>query len=120
MSKRKNPTPTQPLKIGKSTINIKSVKFLKALFWVLSNPMKLKIIRTIYKAGSDGILVKNIQKEIGLNQSHTSIHLRQLRNTNLVERARHGVFVTYKISADTFKSIEDVIEFANKKGLGPQ
>ena len=107
----------QFLTIGDSAISIKSVTEIKNLFWVLRNPMKLKIIETIYKAGNAGIYVQDIQEAIGLNQSHTSIHLRELRKTNLVDRKRAGKFVVYNIQAATFKSISQVIDFITSKGL---
>lgn len=107
------------LTIGKSVLNINSVTALKYIFWVLRNPMKLKIIETIYQAKEKGILVKDIQDKINLNQSHTSIHLRELRKINLVDSARDGRFVVYKIQTETFDRIKKVIDFSTEMGIIP-
>ena len=96
--------------IGNANISIDTVKNVKVICQVLSNPMKLKILRAINSKGEKGMYVQDIQKAVKLEQSHTSIHLGKLRSTNLVFTSRNGKFVVYRINQQTIDRLQVIMD----------
>jgi len=64
-------------------------------FKVFSDPLRLKIIRTLN--GSEKC-VNELVEETGARQSNISKHLGVLTDHGMVERRRMGLYVYYKIS----------------------
>jgi ArsR family transcriptional regulator len=54
----------------------------------LGNPTRLKVYRTLVRAGEEGLPVGRLQKKIGIAGSTLSHHLRRLILTGLVTQER--------------------------------
>lgn len=68
---------------------------LAALFKTLSEPVRLRIIYLLLKAGE--LCVCDLVETLELSQSVVSRHLAYLRNNGLVSTRREGVWVYYQI-----------------------
>ena len=56
----------------------------------LGNPTRLKLFRTLVRAGKDGMPVGRLQDKIGIAASTLSHHLARLIATGLVTQERQG------------------------------
>ncbi len=74
---------------------MEQVKKLSALFKVLSEPNRLRILTSL---GLECRPVSAIIADTGLSQTNVSFHLRKLREMGLVRGEKHGSFVFYCIS----------------------
>jgi DNA-binding transcriptional ArsR family regulator len=56
----------------------------------LGNPTRLRVYRTLVRAGDDGLPVGRLQERIGIAASTLSHHLRRLVQTGLVTQDRQA------------------------------
>lgn len=56
----------------------------------LGNPVRLRLYRTLVRAGEDGLAVGSVQEKLGIAASTLSHHLKRLVATGLVEQERQG------------------------------
>jgi len=71
------------------------MKQLARFIKILGDSSRLSIIRAI---GSDARSVSEIIKKTGLSQTLVSFHLRNLRDSGIVETRREGPFIYYNLS----------------------
>ncbi len=76
------------------------------LFAALSSPMRLRIV--CHLRGQD-MNVQQIANRIGSSQPNTSLHLRQLHQIGIVDRARNGQSVTYHIRNTFVADLCDIV-----------
>ncbi len=69
---------------------------------------RLRIVRLLLSAHPDGLVVGEIQNELGITGSTLSHHLDKLKNEGLVTIRREGTFLRY--SANT-ESLQDLLTF---------
>jgi len=62
---------------------------------IIADTSRLSIIRAI---GSDACSVSEIIKSTGLSQTLVSFHLRNLRDSGIVQTRRDGPFIYYNLS----------------------
>jgi len=60
---------------------------------------RLRIIRLLLSAHPDGMVVCDIQKELGITASTLSHHLEKLKNHDLVAVRRDGTFLWYSANS---------------------
>ncbi len=56
----------------------------------LGNPTRLRVYRTLVRAGGDGLPVGHLQEKIGIAASTLSHHMRRLVETGLVTQERQA------------------------------
>ena len=78
------------------------------MFAALGTESRLQILRLLLKAHPEGMVVGDIQSELGIPASTLSHHLERLRGEDLVTVRREGTFLRY--SANT-KALEDLLGF---------
>jgi len=66
---------------------------------------RLRIMRLLLSAHPDGLVVGEIQHELGIAGSTLSHHLEKLRNEELVTVHREGTFLRYRANAETLKEL---------------
>ncbi|MBT7755504.1 MAG: helix-turn-helix transcriptional regulator [Candidatus Magasanikbacteria bacterium] len=54
----------------------------------LGNPIRLKVVRLLVKAGRDGVPVGRIQAELAIPASTLSHHLNHLKSVGLIQQRR--------------------------------
>lgn len=72
------------------------------LLRALSHKLRLQIVDYLDKNPSCN--VKQIYKDLGIEQSVTSQHLRILRDTNVVNSERQGKIVIYNVNYDLIRN----------------
>ncbi len=84
---------------------------------------RLRIIRLLVSADPDGMVVGEIQAELGIPSSTLSHHLEKLKNEDLVTVHRDGTYLWYKANT---KALRELLNFlyaeccTRKKGLNPE
>ena len=78
------------------------------MFAALGTESRLQILRLILAAHPDGIVVGDIQSELGIPASTLSHHLDRLRAEGLASVRREGTFLRY--SANT-TALEELLGF---------
>ncbi|HEX4826559.1 MAG TPA: metalloregulator ArsR/SmtB family transcription factor [Candidatus Polarisedimenticolaceae bacterium] len=78
------------------------------MFGALGNESRLKIVRLLLSAHPEGLVVGEIQSELGIAPSTLSHHLERLKNEGLVVVNREATFLRYTANAD---ALEDLLKF---------
>ena len=66
---------------------------------------RLRIMRLLLAAHPDGLVVGEIQSELGLSASNLSHHLDKLKNEELVQVKREGTFLRYTANAEALREL---------------
>jgi ArsR family transcriptional regulator len=69
---------------------------------------RLRIMRALLSAHPDGLVVGEIQDELGIAGSTLSHHLDKLKHEELVNVQREGTFLRYTANAD---ALQDLLAF---------
>jgi DNA-binding transcriptional ArsR family regulator len=75
------------------------------MFAALGNEQRLEIVRRLLASHPDGMVVGEIQQELGMAASTLSHHLDRLKNERLIEPTRQGVFLRYRVRVDTLREL---------------
>ena len=78
------------------------------MFAALGTESRLRIMQLLLSAHPDGMVVGEIQEELGFSSSNLSHHLEKLKNEGLIVVAREGTFLRY--SANT-SALQEVLSF---------
>jgi len=70
------------------------------MFAALGAEPRLRILRALLAAHPDGLVVGEIQTELGIAASTLSHHLEKLKNENLVTVRRESTFLRYAANVD--------------------
>ncbi len=66
---------------------------------------RLRIVRLLLSAHPEGLVVGEIQTELGIPPSTLSHHLEKLRNEDLVKVQRESTFLRYTANADALQEL---------------
>jgi DNA-binding transcriptional ArsR family regulator len=66
---------------------------------------RLKIMRLLLSADPDGLVVGEIQEELGVPASTLSHHLEKLKNEGLITVQREGTFLRYTADSEALKEL---------------
>lgn len=66
---------------------------------------RLRIMRLLLAAHPEGLVVGEIQAELGLSASNLSHHLDKLKNEELVQVKREGTFLRYTANAEALREL---------------
>jgi len=66
---------------------------------------RLRIIRLLLSAHPDGLVVGEIQAELGISPSTLSHHLEKLKHEGLVTVARESTFLRYRANAESLQEL---------------
>lgn len=78
------------------------------MFAALGGESRLRILRLLLTAHPDGMVVGEIQAELGISNSNLSHHLDKLKNEELVLVSREGTFLRY--TANT-AALQELLSF---------
>jgi ArsR family transcriptional regulator len=78
------------------------------MFGALGSEQRLTIVRLLLAAHPDGMVVNELQEELGIAGPNLSHHLEKLRNEQLVEVVREGTFLRYRANT---KNLQDLLGF---------
>jgi DNA-binding transcriptional ArsR family regulator len=75
------------------------------MFAAMGTDARLRIMRLLLSAHPEGMVVGDIQTELGIPNSTLSHHLEKLRNEDLVQVRRNGTFLWYTANTDALQEI---------------
>lgn len=78
------------------------------MFAAMGTESRLRIMQLLLSAHPDGMVVGEIQAELGVSNSTLSHHLDKLKNEALVEVNREGTFLRYSANTD---ALQEVLSF---------
>lgn len=92
----------------KALFNPEILMHFKNIFRCLTRKFSSQILNLLEEEGE--LNVTDIQTKLNLDQSFTSINLRELRKSKLVTWRREGKFIFYSINEDTNKLLKDLVQ----------
>jgi ArsR family transcriptional regulator len=75
----------------------------------LGNPTRLKIYRTLVRAGAEGLSVGRLQAKIGIAASTLSHHLKTLIGVGLVTQTREATTLVCHTNYDLMRGLIDYL-----------
>jgi ArsR family transcriptional regulator len=75
------------------------------MFAAMGTEARLRIMRLLLSAHPDGMIVGDLQAELGIPNSTLSHHLDKLKSEKLVKVRRQGPFLWYSADADVLQEI---------------
>src|SRR5689334_24884048 len=78
------------------------------MFTAMGTEPRLRIMQLLLSAHPDGLVVGDIQSELGIPNSTLSHHLEKLKNEDLVKVRREGTFLRYTASTN---ALEELLSF---------
>jgi len=74
-------------------------------FAAMGAEARLQIMRLLLKAHPEGLVVGELQRELGIAASTMSHHLEKLRHEELATVEREGTFLRYRANTDTLREV---------------
>ena len=75
------------------------------MFQAMGTESRLRIVRLLLSAHPDGMVVGEIQDELGISASNLSHHLEKLKNEDLVRVSREGTFLRCTANAEALQEL---------------
>lgn len=75
------------------------------MFAAMGTESRLRIMQLLLSAHPGGMVVGEIQAELGLSGSNLSHHLDKLRNEELVKVQREGTFLRYRANVEALRHL---------------
>ena len=75
------------------------------MFAAMGTESRLRIMQFLLTAHPDGLVVGEIQAELGISNSTLSHHLDKLKNEGLVTVKREGTFLRYTANAEVLQDL---------------
>lgn len=78
-------------------------------FSAMGSQSRLAVLRTLVKAGPEGLLVGDIQKRTGIPASTLAHHLKSLGSANLIEQEKQGRAIVNRANFSHLAALADYI-----------
>jgi DNA-binding transcriptional ArsR family regulator len=75
------------------------------MFSAMGTEARLRIMRLLLSAHPEGLIVGDIQSELGIPSSTLSHHLEKLKNEDLVSVQRESTFLRYTANTETLEEL---------------
>jgi DNA-binding transcriptional ArsR family regulator len=75
------------------------------MFSAIGTEARLRIMQLLLTAHPDGMIVGEIQQELGIPNSTLSHHLEKLKNEGLVKVERESTFLRYRANTETLQEL---------------
>jgi DNA-binding transcriptional ArsR family regulator len=75
------------------------------MFAAMGTESRLRIMQLLLSAHPDGLVVGEIQEELGVSASNLSHHLDKLKNEDLVTVTRQGTFLRCTANTETLREL---------------
>src|SRR6187200_1342669 len=82
-------------------------KELERVFKALADRHRVRILNRLLSASGEAVCVCEFEDMLGLKQSTTSYHLKQLLDAGIIERERRGKYAYFAVSPGALRRISD-------------
>jgi ArsR family transcriptional regulator len=83
---------------------------LERVFKALADRHRIKILNLLLGAGGDAVCVCDLQDRLGLKQSTTSYHLKQLLDAGIIDREKRGAYAYFTLGEGSLERIRGLLE----------
>ena len=90
---------------GKSRTSAEKVAKYADMFTAMGTEPRLRIMQLLLSAHPDGLVVGEIQSELGIPNSTLSHHLEKLKNEELVKVCRDSTFLWYTANTEALEEL---------------
>jgi ArsR family transcriptional regulator len=90
---------------AKSKSSAKQIAKYADMFTAMGTEPRLRIMRLLLTAHPEGLVVGEIQSELGIPSSTLSHHLEKLKNENLVKVRRESTFLWYTANTEALEEL---------------
>jgi DNA-binding transcriptional ArsR family regulator len=88
----------------KNQSNDEAIRFAD-MFAAMGTESRLRIMQLLLTAHPEGMVVGEIQAELGISGSNLSHHLEKLKNEGLVNVRREGTFLRYTANTEVLQEL---------------
>jgi DNA-binding transcriptional ArsR family regulator len=78
---------------------------LAGMLAAMGTEPRLRIMRLLLSAYPGGLVVSDIQQDLGIPGPTLSHHLEKLRNSDLILSRREGTFVRYSVNTESLRAL---------------
>lgn len=102
--------PTDCCSLGAGLLSEDEAAHYAALFKVLADPARLRLLSQLAEDGCGPISVSELANQSGLSQPTVSHHLKKLTEAGLLHKTRHGKTVTHTVCPEPFAELRTVLQ----------
>ena len=82
---------------------------LERVFKALADRHRVKILNRLLAAGGEAVCVCDFEDMLGLKQSTTSYHLKQLLDAGIIARERRGKFAYFSVTPGALQRVGELL-----------
>ena len=82
---------------------------LERVFKALADRHRVKILNRLLAAGGEAVCVCDFEDMLGLKQSTTSYHLKQLLDAGIITRERRGKFAYFTVAPGSLQRVSELL-----------
>jgi DNA-binding transcriptional ArsR family regulator len=86
-------------------VDIEQITRYADMFAAMGTESRLRIMRLLLSSHPEGMVVGEIQAELGLSGPNLSHHLDKLKGEDLVQVERQGTYLRYRANVDTLQQV---------------
>jgi ArsR family transcriptional regulator, arsenate/arsenite/antimonite-responsive transcriptional repressor len=95
--------------LGSAALSDDEAGELERVFKALADRHRVKILNRLLAAGGEAVCVCDFEDLLGLKQSSTSYHLKQLLDAGIVTREKRGSYAYYALSPGAIERVRDLL-----------
>ena len=99
--------------LGAPTLSDEEAGATAALFRVLADPARVKIVNLLARSGGEPVCACEFEPALGLSQPTVSHHLKKLTDAGLLEREQRGKWAYFSLKRD---AVDKLAAVADLKG----
>ena len=98
--------------LAEPALSESDAKQLERVFKALADRHRVRILNRLLSAGGEAVCVCEFEDMLGLKQSTTSYHLKQLLDAGIVEREKRGSYAYFSIADGALQHVCVLLGYA--------
>ena len=95
--------------LGSAALSDDEAGELERVFKALADRHRVKILNRLLSAAGEAVCACDFEDMLGLKQSSTSYHLKQLLDAGIVTREKRGSYAYYSLSSGALERIRELL-----------
>src|SRR5829696_5132043 len=100
--------------LGSGALSEADAAELEQVFKALADRHRVKILNRLLAAGGEAVCICDFEDMLGLKQSTTSYHLKQLLDAGIVEREKRGSYAYFSIADGALQHVCALLGYAGE------
>ena len=106
--------------LAEPALSESDAKQLERVFKALADRHRVRILNRLLSAGGEAVCVCEFEDMLGLKQSTTSYHLKQLLDAGIVEREKRGSYAYFSIADGALQHVCALLGYAVEPAAPPE